>query len=96
MKFWSNSDVPPNGSSIPELRLLAAVLQRAIHDYIGGDGDTRENARSWLMDDEPSDSPLTFLFICEALDLDPASLRKSIERQAEAQVSEMRANEAAI
>ena len=37
MKFWSNSDVPTPGAAIPELRLLAAVLQRAIHDFIGGE-----------------------------------------------------------
>jgi hypothetical protein len=70
MKFWSNSDVPPPGGVIPELRLLAAVLQRAIHDFIGGDGDVREGARAWLMEDEPTDAPLSFRFICEALDLD--------------------------
>lgn len=84
MKFWSNSDVPTPGAVIPELRLLAAVLQRAIHDFISGEGDVRESARLWLMDDEPTDAPLTFGFICEALDLDSASLRKAIERQAAA------------
>ena len=82
MKFWSNSDVPSSGSALPELRLLAAVLQRAIHDFVGGEGDLREGARLWLMDDEPTDAPLTFRFICEALDLDVDSLRKAIDRQA--------------
>ncbi|MEY4700012.1 MAG: hypothetical protein RL326_199 [Pseudomonadota bacterium] len=95
MKFWSNSDVPPPGGVIPELRLLAAVLQRAIHDFIGGEGDVREGARSWLMDDEPTDAPLSFRFICEALDLDVNSLRTAIGRQAEAQVREFAAAEAA-
>jgi len=96
MKFWSNSDVPSPNSSIPELRLLAAVLQRAIHDFVGGDGDVRESARAWLMEDEPSDSPLTFSFICEALDLDIDSLRKSIEQQAEDHASEMVAGDVAV
>lgn len=82
MKFWSNSDTPPPGSTLPELRLLAAVLQRAIHDYVGGEGDLREGARFWLMDDEVTDAPLSFKFICEALDLDSVSLRKAIESQA--------------
>ncbi len=95
MKFWSNSDVPPPGGVIPELRLLAAVLQRAIHDFIGGEGDVREGARSWLMDDEPTDAPLSFRFICEALDLDVASLRTAIGRQADAQVREFAVAEAA-
>ena len=88
MKFWSNSDVPTPGAVIPELRLLAAVLQRAIHDFIGGEGEVRESARLWLMDDEPTDAPLTFMFICEALDLDSSGLRKAIERQAEAHLKE--------
>jgi hypothetical protein len=94
MKFWSNSDVPTSGSAIPELRLLAAVLQRAIHDFIGGDGDVRDGARSWLMDDEPTDAPLSFRFICEALDLDLESLRKAIGRQAEAQAREYASSDA--
>jgi hypothetical protein len=96
MKFWSNSDVPTPGGTIPELRLLAAVLQRAIHDFIGGDGDVREGARSWLMDDEPTDAPLSFRFICEALDLDGDSLRKAIQRQADAQVREFAPSDASL
>jgi hypothetical protein len=94
MKFWSNSDSPPATGVIPELRLLAAVLQRAIHDFVGGDGDVREGARAWLMDDEPSDAPLSFRFICEALDLDLDGLRTAIARQAEEQVREFAAVEA--
>jgi hypothetical protein len=94
MKFWSNSDVPTSGSAIPELRLLAAVLQRAIHDFIGGEGDVRDGARSWLMEDEPTDAPLSFRFICEALDLDLESLRKAIGRQAEAQAREYASSDA--
>ena len=89
MKSWSNSDVPPTNAGIPELRLLAAVLQRAIHDYISGEGDVREGARIWLMDDEPTDAPLTFGFICEALDLDVRGLRKSIVRQADSYLATM-------
>jgi hypothetical protein len=94
MKFWSNSEVAPTTGVIPELRLLAAVLQRAIHDFVGGDGDVREGARAWLMDDEPSDAPLSFRFICEALDLDLDSLRSAIARQAEEQVQQFAAVEA--
>jgi len=84
MKFWSNSDVPSAGSHVPEKRLLAAVLQRAVTDYVSGEGEVREGARIWLMDDEPTDAPLTFRFICEALDLDCDSLRRAIDIQAQA------------
>ena len=83
MKAWSNSEIPSAGTFVPEKRLFAAVLQRAITDFISGDGELREGARIWLMDDEPTDAPLTFHFICEALDLDKESLRKAIRVQAE-------------
>ena len=82
MKGWSNSDVPTAGDQIPEKRLLAAVLQRAITDYITGDGELREGAEFWLFDDEPTDAPLTFAFVCEALDLDRDGLRTAIKAQA--------------
>jgi hypothetical protein len=82
MKSWSNSEIPQNGSYIPEKRLLAAVLQRAITDFLSGEGELKEGARLWLMDDEPTDAPLSFKFICEALDLDLPGLRKAILHQA--------------
>ncbi|NMC61559.1 MAG: hypothetical protein GYA55_00170 [SAR324 cluster bacterium] len=83
MKGWSNSEIPAAGAHVPEKRLLAAVLQRAITDYVSGEGELKEGARSWLMEDEPSDAPLTFKFICEALDLDYESLKSAILMQAE-------------
>jgi hypothetical protein len=46
------------------------------------------------MDDEPTDAPLSFRFICEALDLDLESLRKAIGRQAEAQAREFASSNA--
>lgn len=89
MKFWSNSEIPGAGSYIPEKRLLAAVLQRAVTDYVTGDGDLKESARLWLFMDEPEDAPLTFIFICEALDLDVESLRKAIYMQEQTQSTDM-------
>jgi len=81
MKGWSNSDVQGANPFIPEKRLLAAVLQRAITDYITGDMDLKESARAWIMEDELTDAPLSFRFICEALDLDGSALRRAIEVQ---------------
>ncbi len=83
MKLWSNSSVAGSGSLVPEKRLLAAVLQRAVADYVGGELELKAEARIWLMTDEVSDAPLTFQFICEALDLDCSSLRRAIEQQAQ-------------
>ena len=85
MKFWSNSDVPNDGGKVPEKRLLAAVLQRAISDFMTGEGEVRDSARAWLLEDEPADAPLSFRFICEALDLDLNSLRKAIVAHVEHQ-----------
>ncbi len=84
MKFWSNSEVASSGPFVPEKRLLAAVLQRAITDLITGDGEVKDGARAWLCDDDHTgDAPLTFRFICEALDLDAETLRKAILAQEE-------------
>lgn len=90
MKFWSNSDAAPTDSSNPEKKLLAAVLQRAITDLLTGEGDVRECARTWLLeaglgindDDSDDEAPLSFDFICEALDLDGPGLRKAISLHA--------------
>lgn len=93
MKFWSNSDIPGASGFVPEKRLLAAVLQRAVTDFVTGDGDMKEGARLWLFDDEPTDAPLTFTFICEALDLEQDNLRKAIALQERTQ-SQIAAQEA--
>ena len=84
MKFWSNSEIPSIGAFVPEKRLLAAVLQRAITDFFQGEGDLCASAKLWLLEDQPEDAPLTFDFICEALDLDQESLQKEIASQADA------------
>jgi len=96
MKFWSNAEVPGTNSQVPERRLLAAVLQRAITDFLTGDGDLRESAELWLMDDEPTDAPLSFLFICEALDLDLDSLRNAIKLQSYGSVAHPARQEVAL
>lgn len=83
MKGWSNSEVPGNIHHIAEKRLLAAVLQRAITDFVSGDGELKESARAWIFDDEETDSPLSFRFICESLDLEHVGLRKAIIYQSE-------------
>lgn len=88
MKSWSNSDIPGAGEYVPEKRLLAAVLQRAITDFLTGEGDLKESSRLWLLDLDIEDCPLTFSFICEALDLDAGNLRKEIFKQAKVALPE--------
>lgn len=85
MKLWSNGSVPRSaGTFNPERRLLAAVLQRAITDFLTGDGEIRESATEWLFgQDDPSET-FGFSYICEALDFHKEELRKAIMRQSEA------------
>lgn len=96
MKVWSNSEVLDEfRASLPEKRLLAAVLQRAVTDYVSGDGEVKNCAEAWLLDDDFTDVPLTFRFVCEALDLDQSGLRKAIKIQADRQ-PELLLQEAAV
>jgi len=83
MKFWSNSEIPSLNNHLPEKRLLAAVLQRAVTDYISGEGYLREIATAWLLSDEDLGAPFTFRFICEDLDLNVDNLRVAISAKGE-------------
>ena len=88
MKGWSNSEIPSQNQYLPETKLLAAVLQRAITDFVSGEGDLREAAKLWIMG-EDLETPLTFAFICEALDLDSDSLQRAIISQGEMENSNL-------
>ncbi len=86
MKLWSNNTIPQGGSTFnPERRLLAAVLQRAITDYLTGDGELQETAQNWLYspNDLQHQSHFGFSYVCEALDFHSDELRKAIRRQYE-------------
>ncbi|MGI6680752.1 MAG: hypothetical protein ACOX3T_04635 [Bdellovibrionota bacterium] len=88
MKGWSNSEIPSHNQYLPEKKLLSAVLQRAITDFISGEGDLRETAKLWILGQDP-ETPLTFEFICEALDLDTDSLKRAIISQGEKDCSDL-------
>ena len=82
MKLWSNNSVQKgNGGFNPERRLLAAVLQRAITDYLTGDGDLQNSAREWLYESDDVSDEFGFAYICEALDFHNEELRKAVQRQ---------------
>ena len=82
MKLWSNGNVPTsNGGFNPEKRLLAAVLQRAITDYVSGEGEVQESARQWLYSSDDVSETFGFAYICEALDFHKEELRKAINKQ---------------
>lgn len=88
MKLWSNQNVQKNnGGFNPERRLLAAILQRAIADYVFGEGELKESAYLWLFGSEEGEAMDTFAFsyVCEALDFHKEELRKAIQKQYETQ-----------
>lgn len=82
MKLWSNSSIPrSNGGFNPERRLLAAVLQRAIQDYLSCDGEIQASAEEWLYGADDAQDTFGFNYICEALDFHKEELRKAIKKQ---------------
>ena len=73
---------------LPEEKLLWAVLERGILDYIGQTNPTdayahhrwRANANGWV--NARCFDEYSFAWICEALDLDPDTIRKRIHKLA--------------
>jgi hypothetical protein len=71
----------PNQTGSPERRLLLAILERAILDYVGNDVREIAEAQEWLFDEEASSgrSNFSFKWICEQLDLDYSSIADKIK-----------------
>ena len=91
MKLWSNGNVENSiGGFNPEKRLLAAVLQRAITDFVSGEGEPQESARDWLFSNDDLPDSFGFSYICEALDFHQGELCKAIQRQHLAFVEEQK------
>jgi hypothetical protein len=84
MKLWSNNSVQRGvGGFNPERRLLAAILQRAITDFLTGEGELQLSAREWLFGADDPNEAFGFAYICEALDFHKEELRKAIGGQYE-------------
>ena len=84
MKLWSNNSVPRSlGGFNPERRLLAAILQRAITDFLTGEGELQASAKEWLFGADDPHETFGFAYICEALDFHKEELRKAIAGQFE-------------
>lgn len=80
---YRNTNVDPELVALPERRLLAAVLGRAIIDYVGDienitQLETRE-AWAWLFNSERKDT-FSFMNCCNELDICPYELRKKIKK----------------
>lgn len=87
--------VTPNGTILsvlvdepaikaPELRLLFAVLNRALVDYIYGFeeecGFNEGRVENWFFGNESHSDAMSFSWICEHLELDASCLREAIKR----------------
>lgn len=87
MKLWSNGSVPRSaGGFNPERRLLAAVLQRAITDFLSGEGELHTGAKEWMYGEDDPNEAFCFSYICEALDFHKEELRKAVMKQYQRQV----------
>jgi len=71
----------PNGTGSPERRLILAVLERAILDYVGNDPREVAEAEEWIFGDlkDPGFEPFSFGWVCLQLDLDMLQISQSIE-----------------
>ena len=71
---------PPNFTGTPERRLLLAILERAILDYVGNEEREAESATQWLFGDtdETCSDPYSFAWVCHQLDLDATHIAASV------------------
>lgn len=71
----------PNMTGSPERRLLLAILERAILDYVGNDPREVHEAQEWLFGSPEADtrSQFSFVWLCEQLDLDHRKIARKIK-----------------
>lgn len=76
----SNLFEVPNGTGSPERRLILAVLERAILDFVGNDLREVQEAEEWLFGerDTPTNAPFSFAWVCRELDLDSRVIAEQI------------------
>ncbi len=72
----------PQLTGSPERRLLLAILERAILDYVGNDKLERECAEDWIFSElnNPSFEEFTFPWVCEQLDLNMEYVADMVRR----------------
>jgi len=70
----------PNMTGSPERRLLLAILERAILDYVGNDPREVQEAEEWLFNscENSAKGQFSFMWLCEQLDLDHKRIAKKI------------------
>ena len=72
----------PNMTGTPERRLLLAILERALLDYVGNDQKEYEEVMDWIFESLALETAMDFSFpwICDQLDLDVADIRSKIKQ----------------
>jgi len=75
----STKETSQGGYDTPELELLIAILDRAVLDYCGREGELHEKAKSWLFSEGNLEDPFSFKSICSHLRLDPSAVIKRVE-----------------
>lgn len=72
----------PNQTGTPERRLLAAILERAILDFVGNDQKEMSEAEEWLFaeteNSEHQAEEFSFPWLCRELDLDVKTIADKI------------------
>ena len=69
----------PNQTGTPERRLLMAILERAILDFVGNNEREILEAEEWLFDTDASpDCSFSFEWLCQQLDLDSSSIAQQV------------------
>lgn len=71
----------PNQTGTPERRLLAAILERAILDYVGNDTLEVKEAEDWLFSSPQGvdADPFSFNWVCRELDLSPEFISSRVK-----------------
>jgi hypothetical protein len=71
----------PNRTGTPERRLLLAILERALLDYVGNDEREYNEACEWIFEDVASETAgeFSFSWICSQLDLDISDIKAKIK-----------------
>lgn len=76
----------PNPTGTPERRLILAILERAILDYVGNDTKEVLASQEWMFGDDDNDDDdddivpqFSFEWVCQQLDLDVEDIREKIK-----------------
>ena len=71
----------PNFTGSPERRLLLAIVERAILDFVGNDQKEVEESEYWIFsgDGDENKERFSFGWVCQELDLDIKDIRDKIK-----------------